>query len=273
MKEINLKFDLSRARNAEHYQLHDDILRTVTTAFATAQGIASLREKYQTLFDTENNCYLQNRSYQNTTEIETADKNRDDYFLYISQTIATGKYCPIATKKEAAVRLDYALEPYKDAPRMNYASNTAAVKDFVLKISDPQYADAVATLGLSDVITALNEANEAFNTLYSSRSSEVLSRNTSESMKTIRPQVDAAYREFASAINALYQVNALVAKSKDTEQAIGTVIDSVNALIIQLQKTLSRSGVGAKPNFKPGDDKPSPIEPEDNDDSDSPDSI
>ncbi len=25
MKEINLKFDLSRARNAEHYQLHDDI--------------------------------------------------------------------------------------------------------------------------------------------------------------------------------------------------------------------------------------------------------
>ncbi len=25
MKEINLKFNLSRARNAEHYQLHDDI--------------------------------------------------------------------------------------------------------------------------------------------------------------------------------------------------------------------------------------------------------
>lgn len=273
MKEINLKFDLSRVRNAEHYQLHDDILRTVTAAFATAQGIAPLREKYQALFDTETTCYLQNRSYQNTTEIETSDKNRDDYFLYISQTIATGKYCPIEAKKEAAVRLGYALELYKDAPRMNYASNTAAVKDFVLKVGEPQYADAIATLGLSDAITALNEANEAFNTLYSSRSSEVLSRNTSESMRTIRPQVDTAYREFASAINALYQVNALVAKSKETEQAIGTVIDSVNALIIQLQQTLSRAGVGAKSNFKPRDNKPSPIGPDDSGDSESPDII
>lgn len=273
MKEINLKFDLSRARNAEHYQLHDDILRTVTTDFATAQGIAPLREKYQALFDTENTCYLQNRSYQNTTEIETADKKRDDYFLYISQTVTTGKYCPIEAKKEAAIRLGYIMEPYKDAPRMNYASNTAAIKDFVLKVSEPQYADAVTALGLSDAIAALNEANEAFNTLYSSRSSELLSRNTSESMKAIRPQVDAAYRELASAINALYQVNALVAKSKETEQTIGTVIDSVNALIIQLQKTLSRSGVGAKSNFKPGDNKPSTAETGNGGDSETPEKI
>ncbi len=36
MKENNLKFNLSRTRNTEHYRLHDDILHTVTTNFATA---------------------------------------------------------------------------------------------------------------------------------------------------------------------------------------------------------------------------------------------
>lgn len=273
MKEINLKFDLSRARNAEHYQLHDDILRVITTEFVSAQGIAPLRESYQALFDTENMCYLQNRSYQNTAELETADKKRDDYFLYIAQTISTGKLCPTEAKRNAAIQLDYALSPYRKAPRMNYVSNTAAVKDFIQKIREAQYTDAITALGLSDAITALDEVNTAFNTLYNSRSTEVLSRSTSESMKAIRPKVDAAYRELVSAINALYQVNTLIAKDSTKEQTIGTVIDNVNALVIQLQQTLSRAGVGAKPNFKPGDDKPSSVETEEEGGSDRPEVI
>jgi len=92
-------------------------------------------------------------------------------------------------------------------------------------------------------------------------------------MKVVRPKVDAAYRELASAINALYQVNTLIAKDSTKEQTIGTVIDKVNALIITLQQTLSRAGIGAKPNFKPGDDKPSSIETEGGNESESPDSI
>ena len=156
---------------------------------------------------------------------------------------------------------------------MNYSSNTAAVRDFIQKIRESQYTAAITTLGLNDAITALDDANTAFNTLYSSRSTEVLSRSTSESMKTIRPKVDAAYRELSSAINALYQVNTLVTKDSKKEQTIGTVIDNVNALIIQLQQTLSRAGVGAKPTFKPGDDKPASVKPEEGGDSENPDSI
>lgn len=44
-----------------------------------------------------------------------------------------------------------------------------------------------------------------------------------------------------------------------------------NAEHYQLQQTLSRAGVGAKPNFKPGDDKPSSGDTPN--DSDSPDEI
>ena len=73
-------------------------------------------------------------------------------------------------------------------------------------------------------------------------------------MKTIRPRADVAYKEAASAINALYKVNALVTRDAAKETALGTVIDQANALIIQLQQTLSKAGVGAKPNFKPDTD-------------------
>lgn len=272
MKEINLKFDLTRPRNAEHYQLHSDMLRVISADFASRQGIASLREKYQALFNAENDCYLQNRTYQNTAEIEAADKKRDEIFLYISQTITTGKLCPIEIKRKAAIQLDYVLSPYRDAPRLNYASNTAAVTDFVEKISEPQYKEALTTLSLAECVTALDEANLLFLALYAGRSSEVLSRSTTENMKMIRPKVDTAYREIASAINALYQVNALITKDNAKEQAVGAVIDQANALIIQLQKTLSKAGVGAKPTFKPGDgNTPSASEP--GSDSESPDEI
>lgn len=256
MKEINLKFNITRARNAEHYQFHSDVLDIITTGFASAQKIDSLRDTYQQLFDTENECYLSNRAYKDTLDIETADKMRDDLFLYLSQTIATGKLCPIADKKSAAQTLDYVIDPYRGAPRLNYASNTAAIQDFILKIREARNSDAINALGLKEAVDALEEANKAFNALYSGRSTEVLSRATSEKMKSIRPQVDKAYKETVSAINALYEVNALITKNRDVEIQLETVIDKINAIIIQLQKTLSRAGVGAKNNLQPGDNKP-----------------
>ena len=257
MKEINLKFDLSRARNAEHYQLHSDMLAAISSDFATAQGIGFLRDTYQSVFAIENDCYLQNHSYKDTPAVEASDRKRDDLFRYVAQTISTGKLCPIEAKRTAAETLDYVLSPYRNAPTLNYASNTAAVSDFVQKIRLPEYADAVTALALKEAIDALDTANREFNTLYTGRSSESLARATSETMKTIRPKTDAAYRELASAINALYQVNTLVTKDSEKEKTLGAVIDRVNSIIIQLQQTLSRAGVGAKSNFKPGDDKPS----------------
>lgn len=264
MKEINLKFDLSRARNAEHYQFHCDILRTITQEFATAQSVASLRSNYQQLLDTENLCYLQNRTFQDTAAVEASDRHRDDLFLYVAQTITTGKLCPLESKRLAAEILDYMLTPYRNAARLNYASNTAAINDFLEQTRQPKYAAHIKSLGLEEATTALATANDEFNVIYTGRSAENLSRAVSETMKSIRPRVDVAYKEFVSAINALYQVNSLVTKDSAKEKSIGAVIDQANALIIQLQQTLSRAGVGAKPTFKPetgANPDPNPVTP------------
>lgn len=254
MKEINLKFDLSRPRNAEHYQFHTDMLNIVSEEFADEHGIAPQRTVYKQLLDIENECYLRNRTYKDTAAVEAADRKRDDLFLYVSQTITTGKICPIESKRQAAVELDYLVEPYRNAPRLNYASNTAAVSDFIEKIRQSQYTDYVTALGLDEALTALDAANKEFNTIYTGRSAETLSRATSETMKSARPRTDKAYRETVLAINALYRVNFLITNDVNKETALGMVIDQVNALIIQLQQTLSKAGVGAKPNFKPDTD-------------------
>jgi len=57
-------------------------------------------------------------------------------------------------------------------------------------------------------------------------------------MKSVRPQVDEAYRAVAEAINSLYNVNAVITKDAAAETALGDVIDKVNARILQLDETV-----------------------------------
>ena len=244
MKEI-LKANLNNARNAEHYQFHSDVLSIVTVEVATAQKIEGLRSEYAALFDKENTAFIQNRAYESTKEVEAKDRVRDELFLYIKQTVDSNLYCPVANKKAAAEKLSFAMKPYRSANSKAFAENTAQVTNLVADFQSETYAEYVELLGLTDAVEQLKTANNEFNAIYMGRSGEKLVRASTENMKSIRPKVDTAYRSLASAINALYQVNSLVTRSESTEAELGSLIDGVNGLIVQLHQTLSLRGAGS----------------------------
>ena len=244
MKEI-LKANLNNARNAEHYQFHSDVLSIVTVEVATAQKIDGLRSEYAALFEKENTAFIQNRAYESTKEVEVKDRVRDDLFLYIKQTVDSNLYCPVATKKAAAEKLAYVMKPYRSANSKAFAENTAQVTNLVADFQSEANAGYVELLGLTDAVEQLKTANNEFNAIYMGRSGEKLVRASTENMKSIRPKVDTAYRSLASAINALYQVNSLVTRSESTEAELGSLIDGVNGLIVQLHQTLSIRGAGS----------------------------
>ena len=244
MKEI-LKANLNNARNAEHYQFHSDVLSIVTVEVATAQKIEGLRSEYAALFDKENTAFIQNRAYESTKEVEAKDRVRDELFLYVKQTVDSNLYCPVAAKKAAAEKLSFAMKPYRSANSKAFAENTAQVTNLVADFQSETYAEYVELLGLTDAVAQLKTANNEFNAIYMGRSGEKLVRASTENMKSIRPKVDTAYRSLASAINALYQVNSLVTRSESTEAELGSLIDGVNGLIVQLHQTLSLRGAGS----------------------------
>ena len=244
MKEI-LKANLNNARNAEHYQFHSDVLSIVTEEVAAAQKIESLRSEYVALFEKENAAFIQNRAYESTKDVEAKDRERDDLFLYIKQTVDSNLYCPVANKKATAEKLSFAMKPYRSANTKAFAENTAQVTNLVQDLQSEAYAGYVELLGLTEAVAQLQVANNEFNAIYMGRSGEKLVRASNENMKSIRPKVDTAYRSLASAINALYQVNSLITRSATTEVELGGLIDGVNALIIQLHQTLSLRGAGS----------------------------
>ncbi|MBP3640625.1 DUF6261 family protein [Parabacteroides johnsonii] len=250
MKKINSKFTFSRVRNVEHFQFHSDMLRIVSEKFADEQGVAPQRAAYKQLVDIENKCYQRKRANKEAVVLELADRKRDELFLYTVQAITSGKLCPVETKRQAAFELDCLLDPYRNATHLNYNSDTAAISCFVETIRKPEYAAFVKALDLDGILFSLEAANDEFKAVYTGHLAERLSRITSETVKTIRPCVDTAYREMASAINALYLVNFMVARNNFKATAIGRVIDQANDLVIRLQQASSKAGGAAKLDLK-----------------------
>ena len=269
MDYINTEVGFSKARNPEHYQVHRKLLEKATQELAEKYGFAPLRTPYADYYATEDDCYLRNLGFELTPEIVTSDGKRDDLLLYLLHSIENATLLPIEDKAKAGKHLTFVVKPYKKAHRLSMAQETGAVADLVKKLKEEENQADVETLGLTEIVQLLDEANESFDELYGSRAGESLSRATSETMRTIRPKVDKAFKKMATAINALYQVNELVEKDPEKREELGALIKGINEILHQLQKNLSRAGVSSKPSHGPDEDEeeeetptPEPVKPE-----------
>ena len=264
VKKILVNFPLYETRNAEHYELYSDVFESVPQELAEKYHLTPIYSTCVNLFGIENDCHLRNRGYKDTAAIEAADRKVDELFMVVAQTIETATLMPIEAKAEAGKRLSFYLKPYRNAHTLPYAQETANIRDFVLKMAEEANAADIETLGLTEMMTLLDEANKSFNALYKGRSGEIRVRSTSDTMKTIRPKVDAAFSQLFDAINGMYIVNELTTKDATTREELGKVIDDINSYLIQLQKTLIRAGViGGKTEDKDTPDTPEePVTPE-----------
>ena len=282
MKEVNSNFNFRGALNAEHFQVHSDLLNAISTEEALSLGLTGLRDQYVELFNEENSCYLLNRSYIQSDEIKGKHTSRIQQFSYILKCIDNELNAGSEETQQAAKALFYSVKPYRAARKMRYAATTGALADFINRMREADCTAYIATLQLTEALNRLEALNQAFNVIYQERAELLLTGATSYSMTSIRPLVDKAFKELVLAINALYRVNALTELSETKEQQLAAVIDRMNAILYQLQLTLSRVKAGAKPN--PGEeakpttpaepDTPTEPEPEPNpDESDGPDII
>lgn len=231
---------LNNARNGEHYQFHADVLALLDEATAAAAGFSALRREYAGRFAREEVLYGRNRGYECTPEIVRKDEERDRLFLYLKQTVDTRRTAPDPSEREAAGRLAFLLEPYRDSHRRPASENTAMVTSLTDELRGPEYGEAVARLGLTETAEALRRANEEFNGLYAERAAEKLERRSRGTLKRARAEVDKTYLRIARLLDALYLVNAEITRSPETEAELGRLVDGVNALVLQLRETMGR---------------------------------
>lgn len=256
MKKIPEILYLKSARNAEHYNLQEALLKAVSTSFAAEYKLTELRDSYASLFDKEDSIYLQNKAFADTKELSDKDAVRDRFFRLVKLTIQSKQLSLIPAEVAAGDKLAFVMKPYSTAASKPDAENTAMVSDFVKKLQSDEYSSYVQTLGLTEVVASLKTANDEFAELYSRRADEKRVRTVTETLLQIRPQVDDAARKLFEAINAIYMVSEMIEKDAAKTAAIGAVIDAINAEIVQFSETLSRRGIGSKAKVNPDDDRP-----------------
>lgn len=259
MTEIIWNIAKSRAKNAQHVQFATDSLAAIPEDVATAQGFASLRTAYEDAVTNEILCFKPDKSFMDTPEIVEADALRDDTFLFYSQLVnAYAAYCPDPEKRKAGNTAKHVFHEAGSPTREDYASETAILTDAAERLRQEPYISALTTMGLEAAPDDIDEANNAFNTLYKKRSEEERLRASTFTMKALRPITDDAFDNLAKAINALYLANELTTKDEEKAEALKKVIDDVNTIVFRFRKTIGGSAAVEPevPEAPEEDDKP-----------------
>lgn len=258
MKEIIYDFSKEKATNAQHVQFAKDTLAVIPEEVATEHGFTPQRADYATDVTAEQAGFKPEKSYKDTKKVEAADKWREKVYMFYKQIAkAYADYCPDATKSASGESIMFVFDEAGDVLHADYAAETALMDDVAEKLGQEPYTSALADIGIDNAATDIAEANAAFNAVYQQRSTVERDRAFAATLKTLRQKTDNSFETLAKAINALYAANALVAKDEDTEEALGGVIDAVNAVVVRFRKTISGS-VPTAPD-EGGDDSDLPV--------------
>lgn len=237
VKEIQ-KPSFRLVRDAEHYHYHENVLKAISPMLAKEYKMEDLRYTYEKLFKREESAFMRDRAFEETKDIQAADKKRDELFCFIKRTIDLMKYNPDPAIKANWGILDKGISQYRNAHRRSFLENTTMITLFIKEMKKEQYADALKTLDLLKVFDLLRDANNKCEVLYNERQSTKLKRNDEEKMRKIRPQVDKVFFEMVKFINAIYLVSHAITKEEQVLSEMGKIIDQVNSLTSKLMSAI-----------------------------------
>ena len=244
-------------RNAEYYLLCQNMVETITPAFAEKYGIGHVYQSYEVMVSKVAKVFLQNQQFTDTKGLNEADALSDSYMSMYKSMLKTYKNWPEKDKKEAYDVLYQISKPYWSASSKPISETLALVKDLVAALRSNEEAKAAATLlGLDPVVNNLDAANIECNKRYKARADERLVRSLADKMKDVRKQTDEAFWMLADVISALYIVNATITKDAAKDLELSAMIDGINAVILEYTVAISRRGSGPKANVDPGTNPP-----------------
>ena len=229
---------------------HNKAIEFINVAGASALHIENKMPLYTQVAGTLASIVNRKRTYITTPELKEKDAIRDYGVGTISSVINAYIYSPVATKKAAAKLLYQEMSPYRGIRDHQYGKETSEINGMLTMLDQEENKAAIATLGLTEEVEALKEANEIFNDVLNKRIQETNVRSEQSQVDTAEVIAEAnnLYLEIAQIVNAYAIV-------QPTDE-INAFIDNMNGLV-KFAADESGSSTGGTP--KP--DTPSTPEP------------
>ena len=190
------------------------------------------------------------RSYVKTLDLQATDQTRDNAIGTITLAIRAFRTSPVTEKKAAASRLYQELSPYRGIGEHEYNKETAEIRGMLALLDEEENKACIATLGLTEEVEVLGEANTAFETAFKERLKEKNEVSELEDIdtETLVAEVNDLYAQIRERVNAYAIV-------QPTDE-INSFIDNMNGLVKSLADV-----AGSSVNEKDPDSPNVPDEP------------
>lgn len=234
------KANLSNALNGEHFEHVRSVVEVLEANILESFNLSVQLQQLVNLFKQEDEIYKKVLGEERSKELAKLDKERDDAFRNIMNTITAMQLSPVAATKAVADELAYATKTYKGSNSAKLDVETAQLYNMVQVLKSPTNTPKVTTLGLTEAVNKMNQANEAYREVSAYRDADKSADKALGTMKEIRPQVDEAYFTIMQAIDAIYASNDLSSTPNALEHsASGSIIDAVNNYVMHLNDSIN----------------------------------
>lgn len=197
------KFSTLHVNNLRLNDLYSINNSTIEYAKPVVAGFGVVAAAAFTNLETDNTAMgaQMNKSAQNDVSKQLADldADRDDRFAEIKRNISTDLKGRDEAKKTAAQNLKSFFKPYWNVDTKPMNTETGVFKEMLAKYNanEALKADA-ATIGIADMLTGLETANNEFDTLYKERDSE--DAQDGPSATSLKAPAVKSYEQFCTAI-------------------------------------------------------------------------
>lgn len=222
----------------------DDILRSVPVPNPlgiTDAQLAAFDTDLALLIDLVN----QSRISDETARMLEVDQQRDDLVVYTTSTAAQMTKSPLPSQRSAAQTVYNILKPYIGIYKSANQQETAQIEGMLTDLAKPGIPELIQTLGLTEVITALREANADYAALTAQRTGNKAA-SIKENSAAVRLRLDSLYDDMST----MAFVQSVAAPTAET----AAFVSNLNALIDEVSALYNQRIAAAKAPKKPSED-------------------
>ena len=266
MFSINSNFSISRLNNAEITAFYINVQKAITTNDPSKLGVIGILpafgSKLQELID---RVYVSQGS-EFTAAMKAADDRRCLIFRRIRLRL---QMVEVAEQNEALLAIQdvvrtHLLSKYvATVTSKAYQERTSILQGFILDLNEKLGDSGIATLGLAEDITALEDANNEFIAAYAQRTAEKAEGNMGVTLR-LRDEMYDIYLQMIYTVQ--YLANSTDEANAEKATACQAFIAHVNVLLSDAKKRLEQrlSGGDTEEGEGSGEGHTEPTEPTEN---------
>lgn len=198
-------FNLRELRNKEHYQFLTDVDVLINKLLPDELGLTSVYPAFKEALVVEEKAMKTEQGSQKSEAIEVANKLRIKTWNAIRRKIKAYQVSPFDDEVQSAERMTRILKMHGNPRSLNYIETSNAITNFVSDLQQAANASDMEKLALSAWTNELKKQNNAFQTLFDERNTELSGRESGNVLPT-RQAIDPLYLKIVDKVNAAIEL-------------------------------------------------------------------